>query len=288
MYFAPLAPTKMKIRKAVITAAGPNQRTLPLQTLVDRDGEEKPILRILLEEAFSAHIEEASVIVAPGDETPYTAAAGDLARRVRFIEQTEPRGYGHAVWCARPFTKDESFLHLVGDHVYLGNAEDRPARRLVALAEQEDCAVSAVQATRENQIGRFGAIGGQHVHGRADLYRVELVMEKPTPTEAEEHLIVAGLRAGYYLCFFGMHVLTAGAMDGLEHELGRRDSVSLSSVLDRLARREQYLALQEIARRYDIGVRYGLLTAQMALALSGRDREEVLGKLVELLALSAH
>jgi len=276
----------MKVRKAVITAAGPNQRTLPLQTLVDRDGEEKPILRILLEETLAAHMEEVCVVIAPGDQAPYARAAGDLASMVRFIEQIEPRGYGHAVSCARPFTGQDPFLHLVGDHVYLGNAEDRPAHRLVALAEQENCAVSAVQATRENQIGRYGAIGGQHVQGRNDVYRVELVMEKPTPTEAEEHLIVAGLRAGYYLCFFGMHVLTPGVMELLERELAARAApVSLSGVLDALAQREQYLALQETARRYDIGVRYGLLTAQTALALSGRDREEVLSRLVELLAL---
>jgi len=277
----------MKIRKAVITAAGPNQRALPLQTLVDRDGEEKPILRILLEEALSARIEEVCVVVAPGDTNSYAQAVGDIARLVRFIEQPAPRGYGHAISCARQFTGDEPFLHLVGDHVYLGNGDDRPARRLVELAEQEQCAISSVQATRENQLGRYGAVGGQPVHGRADLYRVEMVMEKPTPTEGEENLIVAGLRAGYYLCFFGMHVLTAGVMDLLDRALGDgRSSVSLSSVLDALARREQYLAFLETARRYDIGVPYGLLTAQTALALSGRDRDQVLVRLVELLALS--
>jgi hypothetical protein len=118
-----------------------------------------------------------------------------------------------------------------------------------------------------------------------ELYRVEVVKEKPTPTEAEEHLIVPGLRAGYYLCFFGMHVLTAGVMDLLEHGLRAGKAASrLSGVLNQLARREQYLALEESNRRYDVGVRYGLLTAQMALALAGRDREQVLANLLELLA----
>jgi UTP--glucose-1-phosphate uridylyltransferase len=77
----------MKIRKAVITAAGPHQRTLPLQTLIDRDGVEKPILRILLEEVLSANIEQASVVIAPGDEKLYAEAAGNLAPMVRFVEQ---------------------------------------------------------------------------------------------------------------------------------------------------------------------------------------------------------
>ena len=146
-----------------------------------------------------------------------------------------------------------------------------------------------MQPTRENQISRYGAVGGQHVAGSDDLYRVDTVIEKPTPTEAEEHLIVAGLRAGHYLCFFGMHVLTAGRHGpaGPQLTLGRAAARPLSAVLDKLARREQYLALEETSRRYDVGVRYGLLTAQMALALAGRDRQDVLAQLLELLAVRA-
>jgi UTP--glucose-1-phosphate uridylyltransferase len=277
----------MKVRKAVITAAGANQRTLPLQTLIDRDGAEKPILRIVLEEVLSAKIEQACVVVAPGDKTLYAEAAGDLAGMAHFVEQSEPRGYGHAIFCARAFTAEEPFLHLVGDHVYLSTAENGCAQRLVAVAERERCAVSSVQPTRENQISRFGAIGGQHVAGSRDLYRVDAVIEKPTPTEAEQQLIVAGLRAGYYLCFFGMHVLTPTVMELLEQELAGNGRASLSAVLDRLAKREQYLALEESNRRYDVGVRYGLLTAQLALALAGRDRQDVLAQLLELLAMRA-
>ena len=117
---------------------------------------------------------------------------------------------------------------------------------------------------------------------------METVREKPTPTEAEEHLIVAGLRAGHYLCFFGMHVFTASVMDLLEREAGSgKGRASLSAVLDTLARREQYLAMEENNRRYDVGVRYGLLTAQMALAMAGRDRQDVLAQMLELLTVGA-
>jgi UTP--glucose-1-phosphate uridylyltransferase len=278
----------MNVRKAVITAAGVHQRALPLQMLIDRDGIEKPILRILLEEVFAAPIEEACLIVAPGDRASYARAAGDLVQRVQFIEQPTPGGYAHAIFCARPFTGNDPFLHLVGDHVYLGSSHGRPACRLVDLAERESCAVSSVQPARENHIGHYGVVGGQPVAGRPELYRVEVVKEKPTPTEAEEHLIVPGLRAGYYLCFFGMHVLTAGVMDLLEHGLRAGNSrVTLSGVLNQLAHREQYLVLEESNRRYDVGVRYGLLTAQMAVALTGRDREQVLANLLELLATRA-
>lgn len=272
----------MTIKKAVITAAGRNQRTLPLQTLVDRDGEEKPLLRILLEEAFCASVEQVCVVVAPGDEAAYSQAAGDLAGRVHFVAQREPRGYGNALLCARPFTGSEPFLHLVGDHVYVGADGRRCAVGLLEIAEREQCAVSAVQSTRENQISRFGTIGGQRLTGPQSLYRVETVIEKPTPTEAEQQLIVAGLRAGHYLCFFGIHVLTPLVLDLLESDAA--PSISLSSALAHLARREQYLAVEESNRRYDVGMKYGLLQAQLALAFAGPDRPEILSRLVELLA----
>jgi UTP--glucose-1-phosphate uridylyltransferase len=105
-------------------------------------------------------------------------------------------------------------------------------------------------------------------------------MEKPTPTQAEQRLMVPGIRAGYYLCFFGMHVLTPTVME----LLGRDARGSLSGALAELARHEQYLALEDEGRRYDLGARYGLLVAQMALALSGRERAQVLSQMVELLA----
>ena len=273
----------MKTQKAVITAAGRNQRTLPLQTLIDRDGIEKPVLRIIVDEVLAAGVEEICVVVCPGDEAAYAKAAGDQAGRIRFLPQTEPLGYAHAVYSARSFTGDSPFLHLVGDHVHTGCPCAKP---LVEVAQSESCSVSAVQPTRESLLPHYGTVGGQRVHGRADLYRVDRVLEKPTPTEAEQQLTVPGLRTGHYLCFFGMHVLTPSIMEILGKQLAEPGpgGVTLSSALAELAAREQYLALQVAGRRYDLGAKYGLLAAQLALALDGRDRAEVLAQLVELLA----
>jgi UTP--glucose-1-phosphate uridylyltransferase len=275
----------MKVRTAVITAAGGSQRALPLQTLIDRDGEEKSVLAILVDQVLQAGIEEIFVIVAPGVEAAYEQAVGRRAGHMRFLPQCEPRGYGDAVWRAREFTGHDAFLHLVGDHLYVPGDGAAPAERLLEAARAEECSISAVQTTREGLLPNFGAVGGRRLSGRAGLYRVETVLEKPTPTEAEQKLTVPGVRSGYYLCFFGMHVLTPAVMDILGSQLAAGDgSVSLSAALAELARHEQYLALEEPRRRYDIGARYGLLTAQLALALSGNDRAEVLGHLVELLA----
>lgn len=275
----------MKIRKAVITAAGQDQRRLPLQWLVDRDGRSKSALTILLEEVLQAGIEEIGLVIAPGDQSAFAAAAGPYVNRIQFIEQPAPLGYGHAVLCAHPFTGAEPFLLLVGDHLYVANGQKSCARQLVEIASAESCAVSAVQATHESLLPHYGVVGARRLAGQTGLYQVDRVLEKPTPTVAEQKLIVPGLRAGHYLCFFGMHALTTGVMDILKKLVGQGAAgAHLSDALAKTAESERYLACELQGRRYDIGVKYGLLTAQLALALSGQDRDEVLTQLVGLLA----
>ncbi len=278
----------MRITKALITAASRKQRTLPLQSVVDRDGAQKSVLQIIVEEALKVGVEEICVVVCPGEAAPYAAAAGDHAALLRFVEQPQPLGYGHAVYCAREFVGDAPFLHLVGDHLYVSGSAKGCAQQLVEVAAIESCAVSAVQPSRESLLPYYGTVGGRRMPERQDLYLIEQVIEKPTPTEAEQRLMVPGLRVGHYLCFFGMHVLTPAIMDILADQVraaGDRVSVQLSPALAELATRERYLALANLGRRYDVGVKYGLLMAQLALALGGSDREEVLAQLVELLAL---
>lgn len=278
----------MKINKAVITVAGPNQRTLPRQTLIDRDGVEKSVLGILIEETLRAEVEEICLVVHPGDEAAYAEVAGDHAGRLRFVHQPQPLGYGHAVACAREFVGSDPFLHLVGDHLYVSRSGQGCARQLVEAAQAEACAISATQATRESLLPYYGAVGGRRLAGRQSLYRIDTVIEKPTPTAAEQQLIVSGLRAGHYLCFFGMHVLTPTVMEILARNIEQAaegQSVTLSEALAELAKREQYLALEMADWRYNVGEKYGLLNAQLALALSGQDRDEILSQLLELLAL---
>ena len=276
----------MNIRKALITAANPRQRTLPLQTLVDRDGEPKSALHIVLAEAAGAGIEEFGVIVCPGDETAYAAACGPFKPHVRFIPQAEARGYGHAILLGREFCGGEPFLHLVGDHLQVSQNGTACARQLLEIAAAENAPVSAVQPTHESFLTSYGTVGGKLVGGDRQLYQIEAVLEKPTPTLAEQQLIVPGLRAGFYLCFFGLHVLDAEIFTLLESQRAAHPdrNLGLSPALHAMAARRRYLALTIAGRRYDIGSRYGLLLAQLALSLAGRDRDIVLTQLVELLA----
>jgi UTP--glucose-1-phosphate uridylyltransferase len=279
---------EMNVRKAVITAAGRHQRTLPLQTLIDRDGVEKKALEIILEEVVEAQIDEVCLVIAPGDQDAYREAGGRLASRLHFVEQPEPRGYGQALALARDFTESAPFLHLVSDHLYLSRTGVRCAHQVLELARAENCSVSAVQPTRESLLRYYGTLGGRRVPRRMDLYEIDNVLEKPTPSEAEQSLLIPGLRSGFYLCLFGIHVFTPLLLELLAEQVARHqgsEPIQLSPALARLARQERYLALEVQGTRYNIGMRYGLFTAQLALALAGKDREEVLAQLVELLAL---
>jgi UTP--glucose-1-phosphate uridylyltransferase len=276
----------MNISKAVITAAGQHQRTLPLQTLIDTRGVTRSALAILASEILDAGIGEIAVIVCPGDEAAYAAAAGELARHMTFIPQTEPLGYGHAVHAASTFTGRDAFLLTVGDHLYTSRSEASCVEQLLATAKSAKCPVSAVQSTHESKLPYYGCVGGRRVTGAERLYEIETVLEKPTPTEAEQRLVVPGLRAGHYLCFFGMHVLTPGVMDALGEQLAAEGRADLSQALAETAKRERYLAHELIGRRHDIDLHYGLLATQLALGLAGKDREEVLTLITEALMQS--
>ncbi|MDZ4858705.1 MAG: sugar phosphate nucleotidyltransferase [Candidatus Hydrogenedentes bacterium] len=313
----------MQIRKAVITAAARGARLYPaadtvqkaMLPLVDRDGLTKPVIQIIAEEALESGIEEIVVICAPGDEESYRRQfralrenvleayrGADWARvqaeklsaleeRLRFAVQSEPLGYGHAVLCARPIVGDEPFLLLLGDHLYVSHvAGRRCAEQLIDLAKQEQCSVAAVQATREHLVGRYGTLTGKRHRDYAGAYQIERIIEKPALSQAETELHTPGLRVGHYLCFFGMYVLMPSIFALLNDALrsdARRGDVALTPALQLLAQREQFLALEVQGTRYDIGGQFGWMQTQLALALAGRNREEMLATVLEVLADAA-
>ncbi len=310
----------MQIRKAVITAAGRGVRLYPaadtvqkgMLPFIDRDGLNKPAIQIIAEEALDSGIEEICVVCAPGDDERYldrfqllrenllAAYKGvewareqenrlnDLLRRLQFRVQHKPLGYGHAIHCARDFVGNEPFLLLLGDHLYISDVPGkRCAQQLIDLAGKQDCAVAAVHATREHLVGRYGTLTGKRLPNLRGVYQIEKILEKPSLSQAELEVHTPGLRAGHYLCFFGMHVLTPTLFDILQERI-ESDSASadypLTPALQELATREKYLALEVEGSRYDIGARFGLLATQLALGLAGRDKDQVLTAVVELLA----
>lgn len=274
----------MKIKKAVITAAGLHQQHLPLQSLVSPTGETKTVAAFLLDEIFASGIESAAIVIAPGTESDFASAITGHLDQVTFIEQSDPLGYGHAVLCARNFTGSDPFLLLMSDHLYLSFGTDSCLSQLLKVASQVDCPVSAVQPTHESKLPYYGTVAASPVGGTQGLYEVSHIIEKPTPTIAEQELIVPGLRSGNYLCFFGMHVLTPAVMSHLAASFTGTGTLPLTPSLAATARSEKYLACEIEGLRFNIEESFGLLRAQLGMALSGEGRDEVMAAMIELIA----
>jgi UTP--glucose-1-phosphate uridylyltransferase len=146
-----------------------------------------------------------------------------------------------------------------------------------------------VQPTHESQLHLYGTIGGRRVPASPSIIDVNNIVEKPTPTLAEQELFISGLRAGNYYCFFGIHALTPAVMKELDAKvqpLGEGETLGLTPTLAHLARSEKYLAVEIDGQRFNIGERYGLLRAQLSLALAGPHRDEILTMLIETTANS--
>lgn len=274
----------MKIKKAVITAAGPHQQHLPLQTLASPSGESKTVGALILDEIFASGIESAAIIIAPGTRSDFSSAVEAHLDQVTFIEQSDPLGYGHAVLQAREFTGDDPFLLMMSDHLYVTLTEKSCLEQLLTVATQASGPVSAVQSTHESKLPFYGTVAATPATGQQGLYEVSDIIEKPTPTVAEQELVVPGLRSGNYLCFFGMHVLTKSVMEHLAEAFDGEGRLGLTPALAATARSEDYLACEIEGLRFNIEEPHGLLRAQLGMALSGDSRDEVMGAMIELIA----
>src|SRR5699024_138595 len=122
-----------------------------------------------------AGVGEICIVVPPREIDTYRAAVADAPAKLVFVEQPPAPGYASALQSAGEFTGTDPFLHLVGDHVYIGPKEKGWAARLVEVAEAQQCSVSAVQSTHESLISRFGVVGGTPVSGDLSLYKVDAI-----------------------------------------------------------------------------------------------------------------
>jgi len=309
----------MKIQKAVITAAARNERLYPAATtvqksmlpVIDVDGINKPIIQIIAEEALQSGIEEICIVCAAGDEERYLESfqtlyntslkmyqqdhgAGSQAENIKnildrltFVVQREPQGYGHAVYQAKEFVRNEPFLLLHGDYLSISHLSDkRCSKQIIDLALEEECSVAAVNPTVEHEISKYGTLTGRNYKTYKGVYQVETIIEKPSVSRAELELKTPGLRTGYYLCFFGMYVFQPALFDLLSEEIQENPgkNILLTPVQQKLAKKEKYLALEIQGRRYDTSKMFGLLQAQIALGLAGQKRDEVLTVLLQTLA----
>jgi UTP--glucose-1-phosphate uridylyltransferase len=301
----------MKIRKAVITAAGKGTRQYPathaiqkeLLPLVDRDGHTKPTIQIIIEEALESGIEEIGVVTAPEDEAvfrnyframdadmrerfaakPWGLEISDrlagIGRRLSTIVQPTQEGYGHAVWCAKDWVGDDPFLLLLGDHVYISREARTTMRQVMDAAERFRQTVFAVQRTPESRVHLYGTVEAEQMPDDPNMYRILSMREKPSADYARRNLRAEGLDDDEFLCFFGMHALRPEIFECLDelvtNDIRDKGEIQFTSAQGMYARRYPAIAFEVNGDRYDMGVPLGLVETQIALSLRGVFEHEI-------------
>lgn len=323
----PVAPRKVKKAVITAAGRGTRQYPASsavqkeMFPLVDADGLAKPVIQIIGEEAIAAGVEELCIVTQPGDEEQYrqyfkamneetlkafkgkdwAIEAGrklqEFGERLRFVAQDQPEGYGHAVFQARQFVGDDPFLLMLGDHIYITASGDggNCATQLIRKHEEAGMeAMSAVQATPSHLLHLFGTLKGEAIDPAKGIYRVDAIHEKPTEPYAAERLRTQGLPPGLYLCHFGMHVFPPAIFDAIEHhirnDLREKGEIQLTNAQEYMRTHlvKGYGACTIEGQRFDTGIPYGLMESQLALALAGKHRAEIVEAIARLLAEQLH
>lgn len=268
------------VRKAVIPAAGMGTRFLPASVGVPKEMAlilAKPAIHWIVEEAVAAGVEEVVLVVSDEKEAmrhyfrPHpelenvladrgkedAAAAvrelGVLSEKVRFVRQDEPLGLGHAVWCAAEAVGDSPFLVLLGDALVHGPSPC--SQRMVQVAESHAVRnVIGVRQIPESMVSRYGIVSGEQLSDR--VYRLDRLVEKPSPEEAPSTLAISG-----------RYLLSPRVFDYLA--LGRRgagNEIQLTDAIQEVLKDEPVFAYRYEGRRLDIGNPAGYLDAVLTYA----------------------
>ena len=283
----------MKVRKAIIPAAGlgtrllPNTKSIPKEMLPLVD---KPVLQYIVEEAVAAGIEQILIITNRGKNPieDYFDYAPDLEERliadgklrdaqivrevadmadVYFVRQKETKGLGHAVWRARSFVNEEPFAVLLGDDIML--SETPVLRQLVTAAEQNECSAVAVRQVPDELITKYSSVKLEEKLSDR-VYRISDMNEKP---KLEEKL------SDYAI--LGRYVLTPSIFDILENTPpGRNNEIQLTDGMRALCRREPMCAVDFEGKRYDTGNLRGYLESIIDFALENKEAGEWLRQFI--------
>ena len=270
----------MKVRKAIIPAAGlgtrllPNTKSIPKEMLPLVD---KPVIQYIVEEAVSAGIEEILIITNRGkspiedyfdyapdledrlirdgkkDEADTVRAVADMAD-VFFLRQKETKGLGHAIWRAKTFVGNEPFAILLGDDIML--SEKPVLKQLVEAAEEHSCSAIAVREVPDELIVKYSSVKLEEQLSER-VFRIGDMNEKPTLEEKFSNYAI-----------LGRYVLTPAIFDILAHTApGRNNEIQLTDGMKELCRMEPMCAVDFEGRRYDTGNLKGYLEAIIDFAL---------------------
>ncbi len=266
----------LRVKKLVIPIAGQGTRMMPVTSVlpkalfpvVDTERKVKAVLHLLLEDAARAGIDQVCVVVSPGQEPlirTYLDAVTQSDRLVLpvsidFVEQSEPRGFGHAVIQAKGFVCDDPFLLLLGDHVHCASIGLRScvSQVLDAYENQDGCkAMIGMHDVDEFAVPAMGTAAGLRVKDR--LFHCKDFVEKPDAETARERLRTQGLPADKYLAHCGIYAFDAELFDCLKEEclaVGESNrEIELAAAQQRLLQRypESYYLYWIEGKAYDMG-----------------------------------
>jgi len=278
----------MKVKKAIIPAAGLGTRFLPATKAMPKEMlpiVDRPTIEYIVEEAIRSGIEEILIVTGKGkraiedhfdrnfelEDNLAKKEKSDLLAKVQYsseveihyIRQKAPKGLGHAVWCARKFIGEEPFAVLLGDDIV--KSETPATKQLIEQFEATQSSVIGVQEVDAKDTSRYGIIDPVDCHGR--LYQVKNFVEKPPLYTAPSNLAI-----------LGRYILTPSIFEFLElQETGAGGEIQLTDAIQKLNEHEKVYAYNFEGKRYDVGEKLGFIRTTLEFALEDKE----LGQQVE-------
>ncbi len=273
----------MKVRKAIIPAAGLGTRFLPATKAMPKEMlpiVDKPTIQYIVEEAVESGIEDIIIVTGKGkraiedhfdnsfelehnlrekgklkllDEVQKSSKLVDI----HYIRQKEPKGLGHAIWCARKFIGNEPFAVLLGDDIVRAN---KPClKQLIDQYERYNATILGVQTVADEQVSRYGIVAGKCMGDR--FYSVDSLVEKPKQEEAPSNLAILGR---YIISPRIFEILSA-------QKPGAGGEIQLTDAIAELNRYEAVYAYDFEGIRYDVGEKFGFIQTTIEFALQRPD-----------------
>jgi len=255
----------MKVRKAIIPAAGLGTRFLPATKAQPKEMlpiVDKPTIQYIIEEAVASGIEEILIVTGRNkkciedhfdrsveleleleksnkDEMlEMVKEISDIAD-IHYIRQKEPKGLGHAILCARAFVGDEPFAVLLGDDVV--DSEVPCLKQLMDCYDEYKTSILGVQTVPKDDVNKYGIVDGLHIEDR--VYKVKNLVEKPAIEEAPSNVAI-----------LGRYIITPQIFNILEEtKPGKGGEIQLTDALETLISQEAMYAYNFEGKRYDVG-----------------------------------
>ncbi|XCS12999.1 UTP--glucose-1-phosphate uridylyltransferase GalU [Aeribacillus pallidus] len=280
-----------EVRKAIIPAAGLGTRFLPATKAMPKEMlpiVDKPTIQYIVEEAIESGIEDIIIVTGKGkraiedhfdnnfelEQNLVEKEKFDLLEKVRqsskvdihYIRQKEPKGLGHAVWCARKFIGDEPFAVLLGDDIVQA---DKPClKQLMDEYGKTGASIIGVQPVPEEETHRYGIIEPLEQTGRR--YEVKNFVEKPAKGTAPSNLAI-----------MGRYILTPEIFLFLEEQkIGAGGEIQLTDAIQKLNEIQRVFAYNFEGKRYDVGEKIGFIKTTIEFALKN---EEIKPELIQFM-----